>query len=50
VVSIAIYRLVEALEWDRAHAVAAVLALFGFLVMLTFLLLERRLDRSGEPA
>ncbi len=47
VVSIEIYRLVESLEWDKAHALAALLAVFGFLVMLTFLMLERRFARSA---
>ena len=44
VVSIAIFRLVEALQWDQAHAVAALLTALGFAVMLTFLLIERRLS------
>jgi molybdate transport system permease protein len=49
VISIEIYRLVEALEWRRAHAVAALLAAFGFAIMLTFLLVERRFARAAEP-
>lgn len=43
VLSIEIYRAVEALEWGRAHAMAALLAVFGFAVVLTLLRLERRL-------
>jgi len=44
VVSIAIFRLVEALQWDAAHALAGLLTALGFAVMLTFLLVERRLS------
>lgn len=46
VISIEIYRLVEALEWEKAHAAAALLAAFGFLVMLSFLTVERRLAKT----
>lgn len=42
VLSIEIYKSVEALEWGRAHAMAALLAVFGFAVVLTLLRLERR--------
>jgi molybdate transport system permease protein len=49
VVSIAIYRLVESLQWDQAHLVAALLAAFGFAVILTFLAVERRVV-SANPA
>lgn len=44
VLSIEIYKAVEALEWGRAHAMAAVLAAFGFAVVLTLLRLERRVS------
>ncbi|EJL38229.1 molybdate ABC transporter, permease protein [Caulobacter sp. AP07] len=44
VLSIEIYRLVEALEWDKAHQLSAALLAFAFLVMLTLLLMERRID------
>lgn len=43
VLSIEIYKAVETLEWGRAHAMAALLAVFGFAVVLTLLRLERRL-------
>jgi molybdate transport system permease protein len=46
VLSIEIYRLVETLEWEKAHAIAAVLVAFGFLVILSLLLVERRFGRS----
>ncbi|TCS17466.1 molybdate ABC transporter permease subunit [Caulobacter sp. BK020] len=42
VLSIEIYRLVEALEWDKAHQLAGALLVFAFLVMLSLLLMERR--------
>lgn len=46
VVSIELFRLVEALEWDRAHALAALLVAFGFAVILSLLLLDRRVSRQ----
>lgn len=46
--SIEIYRLVEALEWDKAHQLSAVLLAFAFLVMLTLLLMERRVAERGS--
>lgn len=50
VLSIEIYRLVEALEWDKAHQLAGALLVFAFLVMLSLLLMERRVDtRSSRP-
>ena len=48
VLSIEIYRLVEALEWDKAHQLSAVLLAFAFLVMLTLLLMERRVAGRGS--
>ncbi|PVM88035.1 molybdate ABC transporter permease subunit [Caulobacter radicis] len=42
VLSIEIYRLVESLEWDKAHQLSALLLAFGFLAALTLLLLEKR--------
>lgn len=46
VLSIEIYKLVEALEWDRAHLLAAGLLGFAFLTLLSLLLLDRRLGRT----
>jgi molybdate transport system permease protein len=43
VVSIRIWELVEALQFSPAHALAASLVVFAFLVMLALLLLGRRL-------
>ena len=49
VLSIEIYRLVEALEWDKAHQLSAALLAFAFVVMLTLLLMERRVtERDGR--
>ncbi|MDP1641209.1 MAG: molybdate ABC transporter permease subunit [Phenylobacterium sp.] len=45
VLSIEIYRLVEALEWDKAHQLAGLLLVFAFAVMLSLLLIERRTGR-----
>jgi molybdate transport system permease protein len=45
VLSIRIYQLVEALQFDTAHRVSAALTLFAFLALLTLLLLDRRKAR-----
>ena len=45
VVSIKIYELVEALQYDKAHLLAGGLVLFAFLTMLSMLLIERRIGR-----
>jgi len=47
VVSIEIYQLVEALEWGKAHLLAAGLVAFAFAVMLFTLLMERRFWRMN---
>jgi molybdate transport system permease protein len=48
VLSIEIYRLVEALEWNKAHQLAGALLVFAFLVMLSLLLMERRVDTRAS--
>lgn len=48
VLSIEIYRLVEALEWDKAHQLSAALLAFAFVVMLSLLLMERRVAGRGS--
>ncbi|MBW8860007.1 MAG: ABC transporter permease subunit, partial [Caulobacter sp.] len=48
VLSIEIYRLVEALEWDKAHVLAGLLLAFAFLVMLGLLMIERRATRPSR--
>jgi molybdate transport system permease protein len=50
VLSIEIYRLVEALEWTKAHQLAGALLVFAFLVMLSLLLMERRVDTRASRA
>ena len=45
VLSIEIYRLVETLEWGRAHLIAGGLLIFAFAVVLSLLLLDRRTAR-----
>ena len=45
VLSIKIYELVEALQYGQAHLLAGGLVLFAFLVMLSMLLIERRVWR-----
>lgn len=47
VLSVEIFQLVEQLRWGEAHRLAALLLVFGFLVTLTLLLLERRATRVG---
>jgi molybdate transport system permease protein len=47
VLSIEIYRLVEALQWRDAHLLAALLVAFGFAVMLALLMLERTVARHA---
>lgn len=42
VVSIRIYQLVEALQFEEAHRLAAALVAFAFLVLFALLMLERR--------
>lgn len=46
VLSVEIFQLVEQLRWSEAHQLAALLLVFGFLVTLTLLLLERRVTRA----
>ena len=47
VLSIRIYQLVEALQFDQAHRLAAGLLIFAFLVLLSLLLIERRAARPA---
>ncbi len=48
VLSIRIYQLVEALQFDQAHRLAAGLLIFAFLVLLSLLLIERRAARPAS--
>ena len=48
VLSVEIFRDVEALAWGRAHALSALLLVFGFGVVLSMLALERRLPGGAH--
>ena len=50
VLSIDVFKSVEALEWGRAHAIAGLLVAFGFLAVLSLLRLERRISWPGFNA
>ena len=47
VLSVEIYKSVEALEWSRAHAISGLLVAFGFVAVLSLLRLERRITWPG---
>ncbi|WP_419905615.1 molybdate ABC transporter permease subunit [Kiloniella sp.] len=45
VLSVAIYDHVEALEWEQAHILSAGLLVFSFVVILSMMILEKKLGR-----
>ncbi|WP_174802155.1 molybdate ABC transporter permease subunit [Martelella limonii] len=45
VLSVAIYDYVETLQWEKAHILAAGMLAFSFIVILTTMLIERRMRR-----
>jgi len=45
VLSTAMYDHVEAMEWTQAHQLAALMLVFSFAVVLTMMVLQRRLNR-----
>jgi len=47
VLSVAIYDYVESLQWTQAHILAAGMLIFSFVVILSMMLLEKRIARSG---
>ena len=47
VLSSAIYDYVESLQWAQAHILAAGMLLFSFAVILTMMVLEKRIARPG---
>jgi molybdate transport system permease protein len=47
VLSVAIYDYVESLQWAQAHILAAGMLVFSFLVILTMMVLEKRIARPG---
>jgi len=48
VMSIAIYDLVETMQWRVAHLMAALMLGFSFLVILAMMVLEKRMRRIGR--
>jgi molybdate transport system permease protein len=47
VLSVAIYDYVESMQWAQAHILAAGMLAFSFVVILSMLLLEKRIARPG---
>jgi molybdate transport system permease protein len=47
VLSVAIYDYVESLQWAQAHVLAAGMLAFSFTVILSMMILERRIARPG---
>jgi molybdate transport system permease protein len=47
VLSVAIYDYVESLQWAQAHILAAGMLVFSFVVILTMMVLEKRIARPG---
>lgn len=47
VLSVAIYDYVESLQWTQAHILAAGMLLFSFVVILSMIVLEKRIARPG---
>ncbi|MBK3777524.1 molybdate ABC transporter permease subunit [Azospirillum brasilense] len=48
VLSVAIYDYVETLQWDEAHLLAGGMLVFSFTVILTMMMLEKRIGRGGQ--
>ncbi len=48
VMSIAVFELVETMQWRAAHLMAAAMLLFSFLVILAMMVLEKRMRRIGR--
>lgn len=48
VLSVAIYDYVETLQWTQAHVLAAGMLVFSFAVILSVMLVEKRLGRVGK--
>jgi molybdate transport system permease protein len=42
------FRLVEALEWEKAHLLAGGLVIFAFVTVLGLLVFDRRTRRVGR--
>ncbi|NYZ13067.1 molybdate ABC transporter permease subunit [Azospirillum sp. RWY-5-1] len=48
VLSVAIYDYVETLQWTQAHILAGGMLVFSFTVILTMMMLEKRIGRGGR--
>jgi molybdate transport system permease protein len=48
VLSVAIYDYVESLQWAQAHVLAAGLLAFSFTIILSMMILEKRIARPGK--
>lgn len=48
VLSVAIYDYVETLQWEEAHLLAGGMLVFSFTVILTMMMLEKRIGRGGR--
>lgn len=48
VLSVAIYDYVESLQWTEAGIIAGIMVAFSFAVILTVMLVEKRVPRPGE--
>jgi molybdate transport system permease protein len=48
VLSVAIYDYVESLQWAQAHILAAGVLVFSFAVILSMMVLEKRIARPGK--
>lgn len=47
VLSVAIYDYVETLQWTQAHILAGGMLIFSFVVILSMMMLEKRIGRAG---
>ena len=47
VLSVAIYDYVKSMQWTQAHILAAGMLIFSFVVILSMMLLEKRIARPG---
>jgi len=47
VLSVAIYDFVETLQWTQAHILAGGMLVFSFIVILTMMVVEKRIGRPG---
>ncbi|MBK8909671.1 MAG: molybdate ABC transporter permease subunit [Rhodospirillales bacterium] len=50
VLSIAIFEYVETLQWTKAHVLAGGMLVFAFLVILSMMLVEKRIGQAGAGA